>query len=291
MPDKINIADEIQSTVDEFADSMSPIQRGLYNRVSALLKSLSLDSDGNIKQTASNLSIINKVEIELNSVTKNPEFQDQVASINSALADVNQMQNHFFDVQIPDFAEPAVIPAFQEQAFNNAVTSLTGAGMQQEVVNHALDVVRDGIMEGASFADMNDLLRISMLGNKEIEGRLVAYTKQILSDTLHGQARDYNSIITKKLGLVWYEYIGPLRDTSRPWCIALEKKQWIHKSELAAICAGNIDGHKVSLAGLMPDTNKENVVSRCGGYNCMHHMVPVPAESVPDEIRAKFEDD
>lgn len=290
MPE-INIAQETQDIVDQFATSMNPVQKRLYNRVSALLKELSVDADGNIKQTVSNLNIINDVEKELNSVLYDPTFQKNVAQINGALEDIDKMQTHFFDKTFEDFTQPKVIPAMQDQAFTDAVTSLTGAGMQQEVVNHAMDVVKTGIMEGSSFADMNTALRDSMLGDSEVDGKLVSYTKQVLSDTLHNQARNYNSIVTKKLGLQWYEYVGTLKDTSRPWCIALEEKRWIHESELGSICRGMIDGEKVSLAGLMPDTNKENVISRCGGYNCQHHMIPVPAERVPSKIRRDFEDD
>lgn len=287
---QINVAQETENLVDQFADSMDSVQRGLYNRVSALLKELSIDSEGMIKQTASNLNIINKVKAELDSVLTNPTFQNNVVEIQSALEDVNDLQKNFYSDTAPDFEQPKVIDAFQEQAFNSAVTDLTGAGMNEYALGHALDIVSNGVKEGQSFATMSDLLKQSMIGDEEIEGRLVSYSKQIASDTLHGQARNYNALVTDKLGFEWFEYIGPLKDTSRPWCIAVEHKRYIHKSELAAISRGDIDGRKVSLAGLMPDTNSENVQSRCGGYNCSHQMVGISSELVPTKIRSKFED-
>lgn len=290
MAKQINIADETEQLVDQFARSMNPVQKRLYTKVSALLKELSIDSEGNIKRTVSNFNIISKVERELKSIVHDPSFQRNVAQINDALSDVNKMQRNFFTATQPDFTQPKVIQAYHDQAFDDAVASLTGAGMTEQVINSAADIVKTGITEGTSFADMNDQLRESMLGTDDVEGKMVSYSKQILSDTLHNQARNYNSLVADDLGLEWYEYIGPLKDTSREWCIALEEKRWIHQSELGSIARGVIDGEKVSLAGLMPDTDADNVVQRCGGYNCQHHMVPVPAERVPSSIRREFED-
>lgn len=291
MPDGKKIVNEIQSYVDDFSTNIEPIQKKLYDRVSGLLSQLSLDSEGNIKRTQANIDIIYDVQTELKSVVNNKAYQSNVASLKSALSDITDLQENYFTKIEPDSTKPPVVDAVIDHSFDTAVSDLTSAGLQSTVVDAAADIVSTSITEGTSFGDMNDQLRTFMLGNEEKEGKLLSYSKQIISDTMHTASRNYNSIMTEKLGLKWFRYVGALVADSRPWCIALERKEWVHESELSKICSGNIDGQEVSRQGLMPDTNKDNVVSRCGGYNCGHHLAPVPAELVPTNIRRKFEKD
>lgn len=289
MPDGKKIVNEIQAYVDDFATNVEPIQKKLYDRVSGLLSQLTLDADGNIKRTQANTNLIYDVKTELNSVVNNKAYQQNVSGINSALSDVTDLQENYFNTIDEDVNKPAVVDAVNEHSFTQAATDLVGAGLKSEVVDAAADIVSSGITEGASFGDMNEELRTFMLGNDKVDGKLVSYSKQIVTDTMHTASRNYNSIMTEKLGLKWFRYVGALVADSRPWCIALEHKEWVHESELTAICQGRIDGQQVSRQGLMPDTNKDNVISRCGGYNCPHHLTPVPEELVPKNIRDRFE--
>lgn len=289
MPDGKKIVNEIQSYVDDFATNIEPVQKKLYDRVSGLLSQLTLDAEGNIKRTQANTNLIYDVKTELNSVINSPAYQKNVAGIKSALSDVTDLQENYFNKINEDATKPAVVDAVADHAFEQATVDLVGAGLKSTVVDAAADIVSSGITEGASFGDMNEQLRTFMLGNDKVDGKLVSYSKQIVTDTMHTQSRNYNSIMTQKLGLKWFRYVGALVADSRPWCVALEHKEWIHESELPSICAGRIDGQQVSRQGLLPDTNKDNVISRCGGYNCQHHLTPVPEELVPSEIRRKFE--
>ena len=288
--DVISIAQEVQDMVDKFADKMSPIQKELYSKVSATLKDLDVDAKGNIKRTVSNLNKISSANVQLNSLLNDPRYQKNVAGLKASLEEIAKLQTSMFGEIITDFEQPTVIDSAYKQAFKQVVTDLTETGMNANVLTQANKIVSDGITSGSSFEEMNTKLKDFLIGNKDIDGKLQSYTKQVVSDTLHGASRTYNSIVTEDLGLKWYRYVGALVKTSRQWCIELEHKEWIHESELGKICRGDIDGKKVSLQGLMPDTNKENVVNRCGGYNCSHHMVPVPSESVPLRLRQKFEE-
>lgn len=291
MPNTTQIVNVIQDNIDEFADSIEPIQRKLYNRVTSLLQGLTLDSDGFINRTQANMDIINDVKTELSSVVNYPAYQKNVAGIKSSLDDVTNLQTNYFGKISEDAKQPPVMDSIVDNSFDTVLASLTEAGINENVVSAATDIVSNGITEGSSFSDMNEALKTFMVGNDKVDGKLLSYSKQIVSDTMHTTSRNYNSIMTEKLGLKWYRYVGALVTDSRPWCIAMEEKEFIHESELGKCCAGNIDGKQVSKAGLMPDTTKDNVVSRCGGYNCGHHLVPIPSEGVPTNIRRKFEKD
>jgi hypothetical protein len=299
--DSQEIANIIDDYIVEFADKTQPLQQELYSKAFNKLKDLSLDENGLIKRTISNFNQVNTIKNTLESIVKNSEYKKNVSSLRLALKDITEMQTKFFEKNFKGFSEPKVIEKMLTESFDNAVMSLTEAGMSANVTDAASKIVLDGVKAGDSFFKMSKNLEQFILGNPETDGKLVSYTKQIVNDTLHGSARNYNSVVTSELGLKWYQYIGALtkgvknktnkkrHGGSREWCIALVNKQWIHESELPSICRGNINGKTVSLQGLMPNTTKDNVIDRCGGYNCNHQMVAVPDNFVPKNIRKKFE--
>ena len=296
-----NIVDVTDEIVEGFADKMGKVQKKLYNKVFAIVKEISVDADGNIKRTVDNFNKVNRIQSTLQSVVNNPEYKKLVGTLNSSIKDITKLQEKFFKKEIDDFTDPKILETLKKQSLDNAVTQLTEAGINANVSEAAVKIVSDGVKAGDSFFKMNRQLQDFILGTPDVPGKLVSYTKQVVNDTLHGQARNFNSLVAVDLELQWYQYVGALvkgvknktnnkrHGGSREWCIALVSKQWIHESELPAICRGNIGGKTVSLAGLMPNTTKDNVVDRCGGYNCNHQMIPVPAEFVPKNIRAKFE--
>lgn len=284
------IVTDIDEYVDSFSAKMTPIQESLYRRVELLLKDISVDADGNIKRTIGNLNLINKVKDELSSVIRKPEYQDLVVNIQDSLDEVNALQETYYTKIDPTFETPKVMGAIQEQAFDTSIVDLTEAGIQENLVGEAVSILQQHVSEGSSFSTMQTQLKNFMIGNDEVDGKLVSYSRQIMSDTMHMTSRKYNALAVDDLGLEWYVYVGSEKPTSRPFCIAMLEKKWIHESELAKCASGNIPGEgKVSLEGLMPGTNGQNLIDRCGGYNCAHALIAVPAESVPKDIRQKFD--
>lgn len=281
--------DTIQNAINDFVDGIPALQKQNFNSVYALLKELSLDAEGNIKSTIENLKLIGKIKIRLSSVIDNPTYEAKVEDLKIVIDKINIVQTAYYSNAFADFTEPKSISKLNELAYDSTVDQLTEAGINENVINEAADIVETGITEGSSFYDMVDKLKTKMLGNSEIEPRLVGYAKQTINDTLSGFSRNYHDIVTKDLGLEWFQYIGALVDSSRPICKALVAKQYIHKSELPSIARGVVDGVKVSTAGMIADTTGENFINRCGGWNCSHMCIPVSTSSIPENIRTKFE--
>lgn len=281
--------DEIQKAIDGFTYGIPSLDRKQYDKVYGLLKDLSLDSEGKIKPTLENLKIISKVRSQLASFINEPSYQSAILELNVALEKVKDVQTAYFKTTFKDFTSPKTVEKIREISFNTMVDDLAGAGIHAEVVNVSADIVENSIRSGASFSTMVDQLKEKMVGSATIPSKLMSYSKQIINDTMSGFARNYHAIVTNDLDLEWFMYIGSLVASSRPMCIVLVAKLWIHKSELAGISRGIVDGVKVSTEGFMPDTTGENFIYRCAGWNCEHQCVPVPSVVVPKELRDKFE--
>lgn len=273
----------IADSIDEFTSGLPELEKTQFNKVYALLKDLYLDSEGNIKNTLENLKIIGRVKTQLQSLVDSPLYQDKVSALSEALDNVNTVQTSYFNKTFRDFTKPKTVDKLQELAFDSTVDQLAGAGIQENVISMSADVVEQHIRDGSSFTTLVDELKVKMIGNKDVDSKLLSYTKQTINDTLSGFSRNYHALVTDDLGLEWYTYIGALVDTSRPFCIAMVDKKYIHKSEFASVLAEN------SKEGLMAGTNASNLVQHCGGWNCSHQLIPVPVSAVPTELRRKFE--
>ncbi len=281
--------DEIQKAIDDFTKGLGSLDKKQFDKVNAILKELSLDSEGHIKPTLANLKIISKVKNQLASIVNYPSYQSSIVQLSVALEKVKEVQTKYFKATFKDFTSPKTMEKIQKLSFDSMVDDLTGAGIHTEVINVSSDIVENAIRSGASFTTMVDELKTSMIGNSKIPSKLMSYSKLIINDTMSGFARNYHAIVTNDLELEWFMYVGSLVASSRPMCIVLVVKEFIHKSELAGISRGIVNGVKVSTQGFMPDTTGENFIYRCAGYNCEHLCVPVPASVVPLDIRKKIE--
>ena len=278
--------EKISQVIDDFSEYLKGVSEDNYKKLETLLRDLTLDK-GNIKINVKNLNIITKVKALLRKTLTNREYIKKVNELQDVIDEIGNIQAKYFKDTF-DAEEPKVIEEYQNQAFETVKESLLRSGTEVNVIQKTVDIVKRNINSGSSFADLNNELKTAMLGDSDTEPRLISYTKQVINDTLHGVARNYNNLMAEKLGLVWYEWAGGLVRHSRPLCIAMVDKHYFHKSEIPDIIKGNINGEKVSLQGLYPGTDKDNFVNVCGGYNCEHHATPVPDAVIPMNLREKF---
>lgn len=290
MPNKRANINEIQSSIDSFVDGLPALEKKQFNRTYALLKEFTLDSEGNIESNIKNLKLISKVKSQLEGVINSPAYINSVSEIKGSIEAISAAQSTYFKSAFEDYTPPKLIPELEDISFINTAESLAGAGVNENVITYGADIVEQHVRDNASWGKMVEELKAAMVSSPEVPSRLYSYAKGVINDSLSNFARTYNKIVTDDLGLEWYEYLGPLITTSRPFCIAMVEKHYVHKSELPTIAGGKIDGKQVSLAGVMAGTNGSNIIDRCGGYNCSHQLIPIPTKQVPANIKAKFAD-
>ncbi len=290
MPKRAAI-NEIQNAINDFVSGLPKLEKQKFDKIYSILKDLSLDTEGKIKTTIQNLKIINRVKSELYTITDNPEYQGKVEELQSTIGSISKVQTAYYAKTFKDFTKPKSVEEIEKITWNNTVDSLMESGINENVINDAADIVEQHIRDGSSLTTIVDDLKERIVTSAEVDSKLVSYSKQIINDTLTGFSRNYHSIVTSDLELVWFEYLGALMDTSRPFCEAMVDKHYVHISEFSKCAHGNIDGKKISLQGLMPGTNGDNLQNRCGGYNCNHQLIPVPTSTIPTALRRKFEKD
>ncbi len=297
MSERINqlgqsIADELERVAQSIDDVMPSINDGLFGRVTNILKSLDTDKAGNITASIQNLRKLTTVKREINTAILSPKYRAFVKDATQSIEKVSAMQSNYFELLNEQYNVGGQRKAFNDAlkvaAINSIRDGLVGGAMTSNVVDELTEVVRLNITERRSFASLVTEMESRILGNTQIAPRLTKWARQITTDGLNSYAAEMNKVFTDDLGLQWYQYVGALVNDSRPFCVALVQKQWVHQSELGTVARGVINGVQVSKAGMKPGTNAQNLQVNRGGYNCNHLLLPVADEMVPDNVKRRI---
>lgn len=302
-PDKIiqDLEDLIEQRINGFNASMPAVQRQAYKEVLTIASELDKYGDGTIKPTVKNVRLIAKIKERLNAVILDGKYSKELDKLIRTYEDINKLQNAYFAASVRDFTVPAVLAELQKQTIEITIESLGEGGMNANVINPVRDILTKNITTGGKYGDFLEEVRAYLLTDKETEGRLVRYTKQITTDALNQYSRNYNKVISDDLGFRFYRYSGSLRETSREFCIKMiEAKKtclpFFHQSQIADLLKGNICGKKVAIykktglpQGMIKGTNSVNFPVNAGGYGCNHQVIGVPQAMVPEKLWKQFE--
>jgi hypothetical protein len=294
-----SITDLIEARIDAWNSNMPKLQEDAYKVVLELSSELET-TNGQIKPSVKNIKTIAKIKAELDKTIFNKEYQDDLDAIIEDYKTISALQRDYFTAVVGKYKVPSVLEQIQQLAQDAVINQLGQDAISANFTGPIQDILVKNVTTGGSRADFIEQAREFMLNTDAGDGRLVRYTKQIVTDSLNQFSANYNATLTDDLGLKWYKYDGSLKDTSRPFCDALiGAKQscmpYIHVSQLEEIVSGLICGEQVPLnertglpAGMIAGTNASNFRINRGGYNCNHQLYPVSAAVVPKELRDKF---
>ena len=283
------------SAINEFEEALPFVEKQLASRVTKIISQLTLDRNGNIKPTVSNLRLLKSIKKEINAVLVDSKYSIAFSNLEKNLAVIDKVNEGYFSAMVADFGVPRVLKEAQNVAILELNASLKGAGIEANIVNRIVEMIGKDITGGAGFFDLNKSLREFILSTPEIPSRLSSYTKQVVVDGVHQYNAIYHEIVADDLGLDWFEYTGGLVSDSREWCVDMVAKRWVHRSEFPVVVKGIIDGHKVQIykktglpQGMINGTNSDNLTVNRGGWNCSHLMNAVSTSRVPKEVQERI---
>lgn len=286
----------LQSTVDKFQKSIPKIQDRLLDKLREELASLKL-KNGNIQISGENIRKIAEVKSRLLDIILSPEYIEEVKKYVQAFNQITELQNRYFNSVSANYSQPEFTDALKRQAIESAVDNLTERGIQANVITGIEDILRKNITTGGSYADLQRGLENHLINNEAGEGALMKYTRQMTTDAVNQYSAQYSKLVSSDLGLEWFIYAGSNIETTRPFCIAMTKKRYVHVSEFPALLRGDFDefreadgklNKKTGLPeGMLPDTTVSNLQINRGGFNCGHQLRPVSQSAVPgDKVAA-----
>lgn len=300
-----DVIDTLDKAADGFDNIANAEQKKIYEEVVTLAKDLETDAQGKIKQTITNLKRLNQIKAKLTALSKDKEWVAGIGKFVKYFDILQKQQNAYFSTAFPQLTLGETAKKRNEMmkqiAVNNTIEALMGDGLKANVTDKLNDILLRGVTSGAKWADLQQELRDHLMGKEGGQGAFARYATTYATTALSQYTGQHNQLMTKDLGLEWFMYTGSNIETTRPFCEALTKKKWVHKSEIPTILQGKIemsDGEVVEVPiyqktnlpyGMIADTTPDNFQCNCGGWNCRHQLIPVADAVVPAAIRAKFE--
>jgi len=279
----------IDGSLGTLSKSMGTTEQRMYSKTLMNIKDLEYDVSNRLIQNTHNTKILGDVKRDLDKILRSPGYKNAVVKFGKSYDIVSKVQNEWFSSMVEDFKPSGAVNVAQRTATRQMVDNLVGGGVSQAVSQKVGNAILQNMQSGGTIAQVNNMVRELLIGDKSTPGRLTAYSGQIATDGINQYARAYNLQVTEDLGFEWYEYVGSTKDTTRPFCNAAVKQRWLHKSELGNASKGILRVGKVSTEGFYSDMTINKFLLTAGGYRCGHQLRGTNAKRVPASVRNLFE--
>lgn len=274
------LANQIETLIleanERFGRRVITVQNKLYIELTGILKDLEVTEDGYIKQNAANRKILRDAQQKFDALLRGADYTQAVEGHLAIVPQINALNEKYFNGVSAAFKpNRQFITALQTQTLDTINTYVLNDGLAAQVKLPLQDILNQNINSGGSFAGMQKQLEAFIKGLPDADGRLLRYSKGILKDTLFNYSRTFQQSVVADLGLSWYRYVGGIIDHTRQFC-SDRNGGYFHQKEIESWAAED-------WAGKNPLTTESSIFTYCGGYNCVHQMIPVQEGTVPQE--------
>lgn len=264
----------------KFSEGIDSSETSIFNSILAETKELDIDRNGNVKQTAKNLKVVRSISKKLRSLIVTPAYEKKVNSYIKSFTDIEKTNNEYLE-QFEGFnPDKAIYAGVKESSLLSVEASLLHSGVDDAMVTPIREILTRNVTTGGSISDFQDELRLFIKGDPERLGKLERYTTQIVNDALNQYSANQLLTVSEDLKIKWYKYVGTTKDTTRKFCKQRVGKYWT-KCEIERW--GSPTKAPKTWSGRIPTTNKTNIFTYRGGYNCNHQFIPVLEAVVPSK--------
>lgn len=267
----------LESIPDKFLSAVEKTEATIYAEITTLLDAIKTDSKGNIIRSKANLAAIEEVIIKLKKVAFGKEYTEALVSFAKQFNTQKKVNDDYFSKAFPDYVPTEAAEEIVKISQKNTVALLSGQSVDNAFFNPIRQQMVNAVASGATREEMILGIRQVALGDKDSDGRLLSYAKQIAHDAFAMSDRSYTAMIAEDLRAEWYKYSGDVIPTSREFCITRHEKYY-HRKEVEAW------GDLKPWDGRMAGTNNKTIFTTAGGYQCRHSIIPVSISIVPDTV-------
>jgi hypothetical protein len=276
----------LQTVPADFIDEVVKNQGKIFNDVLDALSKLEVDSSGNILLSDKNFSLIEIIGEDFKKAIYDSGYEESVTGFVKEFGKQKNLNKTYLSQTVEGFENKSIYDKTYEQSTKNAVDILAENAVNENVTAFK-DVLNQSISNSGNFNELLKTLKTNIEGSPEVDGALSKYAKTYANDLYSVAERNYQTTVSKDLGLVFALYAGGEMDTTRCFCEERhgkiyhieEIKSW-GKGENLGNC--NIGGGK--WAGMNKNTNENTIFSVLGGYNCNHSLVYKGIKDVPKSV-------
>lgn len=297
-----SLVDFVDNSIEEFDKKIPGFQRTAFNEIELLLKELDV-KDKKVLPSNKNVRILARLKRELQKIIISPEYKDAVKEFLKTYEKVDEIQQQYFSTINNKFSPSAAFREVKSLLIDEIRNDLLGSGVQANIVDKGMSILLNSMStsKGVLFSTMKEEMRSFLLNDKQSEGSLARYAHQKAFDNLQKYNRKYAQFASDDLGLVFYQYVGPLKKTSREFCVKMIAAKnngcmkYIHESQFPELLEGHICGEQCHINpttklpdGFYDNTTVLNFKDLAGGYGCAHQFMPISTVLVDKATREKF---
>lgn len=246
-----------------------------------------MDKDGYIIQSQANRKIIQKASNAFESSIKNSPYFDGIQDYVNTIPALDKANSAYFDFISQGYKPNAqYISSLKNDTIISLESLLMNEGLESQIKAPLINILNQNINSNAKFTDLLKQVQEYIVGNKELDGQLLRYSKQITNDALFNYSRGYQQAVTSDLGLEWYLYAGGITGEgkysggSRDFCLS-RIGNYYHHDEIEKWASQD-------WAGKRRGTTSSSIFTFAGGYFCKHSIVPVHESIVPNDIKNRI---
>lgn len=259
----------LESVPDAFLTQVQKAEKKAFSELLKILGTLKTDADGILLPGQ-----LGKIE-EIANVLKNSFFQgDYIKAVQEFAGEFykqKELTQAYYKV-FGSFTDSELYEQTFKASLNNAIDLLNGNSVDQQLVNPVKKILTQSLTTKTDYSSMIKTLSETIQGI-EGSGTLSQYLGGVARDAFAVTDRTYTQIINEDIGYEWYLYAGGLLKSSRQFCIDKEGG-YFHISEIQSWASEDWQGKN-------EDTTEGTIMVLVGGHNCIHSLLPVPTDEVP----------
>lgn len=281
-------AERLDAIPLKFEKEVVKTQKKLFSQIIASLEKL--DKKGGVFViSVKNLSRVEEIISLMQRALDREDYQKAIKEFAKEFDEQGRINNDYFKKLERKFNPDAAAEAGLSAARDAVSTSLKD-GAHSQLVAPVRQLLINSVANGAALTDTIEAIREIALDDPENLGKLHSYAKQISYDAFAQADGTYANNTAKKIGLMFYRYVGGLLTDSRDFCKA-RNNEYFHEKEIqwwptkkASGTGSNPIPNGAKWQGRHKDTTPQTIFTFRGGYNCKHILAPVLAGAVPKAV-------
>lgn len=280
LDDKFDRLDEVPKLLEQTTETLQAEVMDEVERLTSQLETV----DGKFVLSEKNISILESIETKIKNKIFSPKYETALRKYAREFTNQAKLNDLYFEGIVNNYEVKPIYEEVVKQAQRNTIELLTGDTFTQPLMTPLKELMNTAVMNEGSYYDTLQGLRKIILGNDQVDGKLLSHVKRVAYDGFAISDRTYTTIVAKDLGLDFYRWSGGKIDDTRCFCLERAGKYY-HRKEIEAWGDGKEVGNcGHPWQGMNSLTNKDNIFSLAGGYNCKHSPLPVSEKSVPEAV-------
>lgn len=285
--------------VPKIFDATKKVQKRIYKDILDKVSQLDTDNTGKFILSKKNLLLAEEINASLSDITLASDYTSLVREFASEFEGQKNINDKILEKAFKTKHLSEIADQVNANSKKSAVELLVGDGLSADFINPIKGILTESVNAGSSFADTVLAIRDFVEGEEDADGKLLAYSRQIATDTFAIADRSYTNAVSEENDYEWFYYSGGVieprysgtgRQIGGTRCFCLERnEQYFYYKEIEAWGLGNVtDGVSKDCgfpwSGMNDSTNESTIFNYAGGWNCQHSIQPVSLFAVPIEV-------